>query len=236
VSWVSAEWRDDDTVVLAMLNALKIGYEQGPAALRAKIGLLAHRAPRGGLTPVLDNDQRADRVMAVFDVPPYDQDDLAGSLQDLLTDLLHLADRKGIDFEHVLTAARNNHAAEADEDSASDTFGDCLVCGHPVLKCAGGETRCGAGFAHDEDCLTEHATQCDECRAMEFYPSRAALVAELREIEAALSPENLSCDGLASPAAARKRKVELTRRYRAVVDQLGGVPPKEELWPELYQA
>lgn len=180
VAWVADEWRDDDAVVLAMLNALKIGYEQGPAALRAKIGLLAHRAPRGGLMP-----------------------------------------------------ARNNHAAESDE--SSDTFGDCLVCGHPVLKCAGSETRCGAGFAHDEDCLTEHAAQCAECRAMEFYPSRPALLAELREIEAALSPENLACDGLASLAAARKRKVELTRRYRAVVDKLGGVPPKEELWPELFQ-
>jgi hypothetical protein len=183
-AWVADEWRDDDTVVLAMLNALKIGYERGPAVLRATIGWRTLDAPR---------------------------------------------DR--------LTAARNNHAAEADdEDSASDTFGDCLVCGHPVLKCAGSETRCGKGFAHDEDCLTEHATQCDECRAMEFYPSRPALLADLREIEAALSPENLSCDGLASPAAARKRKVELTRRYRAVVDQLGGVPPKEELWPELFQA
>jgi hypothetical protein len=37
VSWTMAEWEDDPALPLAITNAIKIGYEQGPDAVRALI-------------------------------------------------------------------------------------------------------------------------------------------------------------------------------------------------------
>lgn len=189
--------------------------------------------------------EKADRALAVFDVSPYDEDDLAGCLQDLLTDLLHLTAREELDFDQILEVARINYEAEAEEAAAAaaaspidpaevdadlsadphDYLGYCLVCHHPVLACAGGETRCKRGVAHDEACVTEHARACPACLA----DDRARLNAALREVDTDLSPENLAGDGLNRAADIQSREIALRRRRQSIITQLGGEPPQAEV-------
>lgn len=207
--------------------------------------------PVSAETAAAFDGEKADRALAVFDVPPYNEDDLAGNLQDLLTDLLHLAAREELDFDRILVVARVNYEVEAAEAAAEDAaapidladvdadlsadphdyLGYCLVCHHPVLACAGGETRCKRGVAHDEACVTEHAQACPECLA----DDRAKLIAALREVDTDLSPENLAGDGLNRAADIQSREIALRRRRQSIITQLGGEPPQAEVWPELYQ-
>ena len=60
------------------------------------------------------------------------------------------------------------------------------------------------------------------------------ILAELRSVEAALSPENLAGDGGLSRAEVRRRKVALTARRFELIEQLGHEPTKQELWPALF--
>ena len=55
------------------------------------------------------------------------------------------------------------------------------------------------------------------------------ILAELRSVEAALSPENLAGDGGLSRTEIRRRKVALTARRFELIEQLGHEPTKQEL-------
>jgi hypothetical protein len=37
VMWTSDEWKEDPSLVSVIANAIRIGYEQGPDAIRARI-------------------------------------------------------------------------------------------------------------------------------------------------------------------------------------------------------
>lgn len=60
------------------------------------------------------------------------------------------------------------------------------------------------------------------------------ILTDLRAVEAALSPENLTGDGERPRVETRKRKVELTAKRFALINELGHEPTKQEIWPELY--
>lgn len=60
-----------------------------------------------------DNRRRAARAMLCY-LPSYDEGPKT-SLQDFLTDLLHLCDIAGWDFARIERDARNNYRAEAAE-------------------------------------------------------------------------------------------------------------------------
>lgn len=57
----------------------------------------------------------ADVALAAY---PSMQDDTATNLRDLLTDLMHLCDAKGIDFKMELRVAKHNYQMEVKRDNA----------------------------------------------------------------------------------------------------------------------
>ena len=59
----------------------------------------------------------------------------------------------------------------------------------------------------------------------------AAILDDLRRVEDALSPENLTCGGQASRSYVRRRAAERHRRKRALLAELGRTPTEEELYP-----
>lgn len=60
--------------------------------------------------------------------------------------------------------------------------------------------------------------------------SEADILRDLRSIEAALSPENLHCDGEISVSAARAKGRKLEAQRRALVKELGREPSMAELY------
>jgi hypothetical protein len=60
------------------------------------------------------------------------------------------------------------------------------------------------------------------------------ILADIRDVEAALSPENLTCDGESPAADVSRRRRKLKQRYNALLKELGREPTDAELWPELY--
>lgn len=58
----------------------------------------------------------------------------------------------------------------------------------------------------------------------------AEILADLRSVDCALSPENLTCDGELSRSAVRRRYSELKRRERALLAELGRKPTSSELY------
>jgi hypothetical protein len=57
------------------------------------------------------------------------------------------------------------------------------------------------------------------------------IMLDLQNIEASLSPENLTCDGECTPAEVRSRKAKLVKRQKELHKELGRVPVGCELWP-----
>lgn len=60
--------------------------------------------------------------------------------------------------------------------------------------------------------------------------TEAEILRDLRNIESALSPENLHCDGEISPAQARAKGRKLEAQQRALHKELGRVPSDHELY------
>ena len=60
--------------------------------------------------------------------------------------------------------------------------------------------------------------------------SKEEILNELRDVEAGLSPENLSCDGEASKTWVQRRYAELNRQKRQLISELGYTPA----YPEIY--
>lgn len=65
----------------------------------------------------LDNDERAERAAcALLFYPGGDPDDLAATIVDLVTDLMHLARRNDIDPDYVNLVAQDHYDAEVKEE------------------------------------------------------------------------------------------------------------------------
>ncbi len=60
---------------------------------------------------------------------------------------------------------------------------------------------------------------------------RDQILADLRRVEADLSPENVSGDGELPLAQVRLRHAELMRERFALCEELGGEPTDDELYP-----
>jgi hypothetical protein len=58
------------------------------------------------------------------------------------------------------------------------------------------------------------------------------LMEQLREIENQLSPENLCCDGEASPAWVHREGARLRKARAKIIAQLGYEPTIDEIYPE----
>ena len=63
--------------------------------------------------------------------------------------------------------------------------------------------------------------------------NKAQLLERLRTIENQLSPENLCCDGEASPSWVRKEWARLRKARAKVIKALGYEPTIQEIYPEL---
>lgn len=59
------------------------------------------------------------------------------------------------------------------------------------------------------------------------------IIARLQAIECSLSPENLSCDGMASLSEQRRRFRVLQAERRDLITELGREPRMEELYPRM---
>lgn len=57
-----------------------------------------------------------------------------------------------------------------------------------------------------------------------------AILTDMREVETALSPENLHCDGEISMAAAKRKKKKLCARWSKLITELGREPTDAEIW------
>lgn len=62
--------------------------------------------------PDYPNRRRAARILLAI-APAYDDDDTKTGIQDAMSDLLHLCDLAGWDFQIMLDAARRNYQDEA---------------------------------------------------------------------------------------------------------------------------
>lgn len=60
--------------------------------------------------------------------------------------------------------------------------------------------------------------------------SENEILVELRNIECALSPENLSCDGLRPVAETRREERKLMKVRAELIKELGREPTLKELW------
>lgn len=56
------------------------------------------------------------------------------------------------------------------------------------------------------------------------------IIEDLRDVEAGLSPENLSCDGELSKAQTRRRHSALKAKEAALIAELGRTPDFKEIW------
>lgn len=56
------------------------------------------------------------------------------------------------------------------------------------------------------------------------------IIEDLKDVECALSPENLTCDGELPIAQVRRRQKELQTERRKLVAELGREPTTKELW------
>lgn len=63
--------------------------------------------------------------------------------------------------------------------------------------------------------------------------SETTIIEEILNVDCALSPENLSCDGEASASYIKKRRAELNKERAKLVRELGREPSHDELWPQL---
>lgn len=61
------------------------------------------------------------------------------------------------------------------------------------------------------------------------------ILSDLQDVENALSPENLCCDGELPKAQVERKRKELLRQRIALVSELGREPKQEELYPEIYR-
>jgi hypothetical protein len=64
-----------------------------------------------------DNERRAEyafRIVLHYQQLRGDQDDMEGSIVDLMTDLLHLSDQYGTDIDYLQRVARDNYDSERD--------------------------------------------------------------------------------------------------------------------------
>lgn len=60
-----------------------------------------------------------------------------------------------------------------------------------------------------------------------------AILADLRDVENQLSPENLHWDGERPPSEARRAERKLSRQRAALIRELGREPTFDEMWPRL---
>lgn len=60
--------------------------------------------------------------------------------------------------------------------------------------------------------------------------TEAEIIRDLQDVECAMSPENLTCDGECSPSEVRSRSAALKRKRAALVKELGREPTDNELW------
>jgi hypothetical protein len=69
--------------------------------------------------PSSQNRQRAKRAAKALSKTEYKNDELewSSAVADLITDLLHLADFRDFDFEHVLHIAKVNYFSERSDDA-----------------------------------------------------------------------------------------------------------------------
>lgn len=58
----------------------------------------------------------------------------------------------------------------------------------------------------------------------------AEILADLRDVDNQLSPENLTCDGELSGPAVLKRSRALRKREAALLKELGRTPTSQELY------
>lgn len=65
--------------------------------------------------------------------------------------------------------------------------------------------------------------------------SEEDILNDLRNVENALSPENLSCDGELPQAEVRRRYNSLMAEKSRLTKELGRVPTDKELYPEIYK-
>lgn len=70
-------------------------------------------------------------------------------------------------------------------------------------------------------------------RSIGLQRTQEAILEELRDIENALSPENLSGDGEFPRSYVQKRSRELQSRRRELINELGREPTTQELYPGL---
>lgn len=61
-------------------------------------------------------------------------------------------------------------------------------------------------------------------------PSDKELIEKIRDVDCQLSPENLWCDGEASPAEAHRQEVKLRKERAKLVKLLGREPTFDELY------
>ena len=64
--------------------------------------------------------------------------------------------------------------------------------------------------------------------------TKAEIIADLQDIENALSPENLHCDGEISKAEANRKYRALQLKRKALVAELGHEPTAADLFPEMF--
>lgn len=60
--------------------------------------------------------------------------------------------------------------------------------------------------------------------------TEAEIIRDLQDVECAMSPENLTCDGECSPSEVRSRSAALKRKRATLVKELGREPTDQELW------
>jgi hypothetical protein len=60
--------------------------------------------------------------------------------------------------------------------------------------------------------------------------SEQTILSDMRNVECALSPENLTCDGELSNAEVKQRAASLHRKWDALVKELGRKPTTQELY------
>lgn len=60
--------------------------------------------------------------------------------------------------------------------------------------------------------------------------TEAQIIRDLQDVENALSPENLTCDGECTAAEVRSRSAALKRKQAALIKELGRQPTDRELY------
>jgi hypothetical protein len=60
----------------------------------------------------MDNEMRINRAFTALETCSEEEDDLISKINDLLTDLMHLCNQQGIEFQKCLLVAEVNFEAE----------------------------------------------------------------------------------------------------------------------------